>query len=387
MSATSAATGAPRTARLAEARLGLFLTAGVSLATWADIGILAREVKLYTHLAAHLREVGLVTYGGSRDLAFAASLAPVKVLPVSWRRWRAWTRRELHRRHGAALRAIDILKTNQLPGAEVALGVQARYGAKLIVRCGYPYSRNVEYEGARRSVVQAAVELERRAFASADLVVMTSPRNRQWAIDRHGLPPEKVRVIPNFVDTDVFRPAPATARYDIVAVGRAGREKNFGQLLQAVRQLADGGTRLRVVLIGGCASDPALRQAAAGLAVEFPGIVPNETLPRFLCESRVFVLPSLYEGHPKALLEAMSCGLACVGTDVVGIRDEIEHGVTGYLCETSADSIAAALAATLDDNELRRRLGDNARRHVLERYALERVVGLELDALDEALRT
>ena len=62
----------------------------------------------------------------------------------------------------------------------------------------------------------------------------------------------------------------------------------------------------------------------------------------------VFILPSYYEGHPKVLLEAMSCGLPCIGTNVRGIREDVEHMKTGYLCETDHNSIADGLFELTD---------------------------------------
>jgi glycosyltransferase involved in cell wall biosynthesis len=107
-------------------------------------------------------------------------------------------------------------------------------------------------------------------------------------------------------------------------------------------------------------------------------------LPEEINRSAVFVLPSLYEGHPKALIEAMSCGVAVVGTDVDGIRDVIRHGETGLLCEPTTDALAATLNRVLSDAALRNRLGQAAREFVVREYSLERVVALELATLAEA---
>jgi len=91
----------------------------------------------------------------------------------------------------------------------------------------------------------------------------------------------------------------------------------------------------------------------------------------------VFVLPSQYEGTPKALLEAMACGLAVVGTNVPGIRELIQDGVNGLLCEPDVKAISEAIARLLNDAELRARLGRAARRFVEERYAQSKVVETE----------
>jgi glycosyltransferase involved in cell wall biosynthesis len=118
--------------------------------------------------------------------------------------------------------------------------------------------------------------------------------------------------------------------------------------------------------------------------VDFIPYQRNEELPEQLNRCEVFVFPSLYEGHPKALLEAMACGLPVVTTPVYGIRNLIKHGVNGFLCAgTSPGAIREALVEVLRDEELRRRIGAEARRFVVERFAMPVVLNKELDVYRE----
>ena len=111
--------------------------------------------------------------------------------------------------------------------------------------------------------------------------------------------------------------------------------------------------------------------------------MPNFDLPALLNQARVFIQPSLYEGHPKTLLEAMSCGLPCIGSDVTGIKEDIEHGVTGYLCGTDSDAIAEAIDVVLSDASLREKLGHNARDYIADNYSLDRVLEMEMEVIRE----
>jgi glycosyltransferase involved in cell wall biosynthesis len=115
--------------------------------------------------------------------------------------------------------------------------------------------------------------------------------------------------------------------------------------------------------------------------VTFLGVRPHAELPALLSRSAVFVLPSHYEGHPKALLEAMACGVPVVGTRVAGIRDLLRHRETGYLCGTSAAEIREALREVLGDAALSARMSAGARAYVCERLALTTVVAQELAVL------
>jgi glycosyltransferase involved in cell wall biosynthesis len=119
--------------------------------------------------------------------------------------------------------------------------------------------------------------------------------------------------------------------------------------------------------------------AAKGQArVSLLGNLPHTELPALLNGCDLFILPSLYEGHPKVLIEAMSCGLPAIGTRVPGIQELIQDGETGLLCDTSPEGIRGAIRELLGDRELRTRLGRAAREYVLEHFSLDKILELEL---------
>jgi glycosyltransferase involved in cell wall biosynthesis len=115
--------------------------------------------------------------------------------------------------------------------------------------------------------------------------------------------------------------------------------------------------------------------------IKFIGNLTNHELPALLNQCDIYVMPSLYEGHPKALLEAMACGLPALGTRVSGIQEIITDGENGLLCEINAASIKAGLQRLLEDAELRARLGQAGREYIVNNFALERIVEMELDLL------
>ncbi len=87
----------------------------------------------------------------------------------------------------------------------------------------------------------------------------------------------------------------------------------------------------------------------------------------------------------KVLLEAMSCGLSCIGTNVAGIRKDIEHLVTGYFCKTDFKSIAETIETLMFDESLQNKLGRNARNYILTKYSLDNVLYMEIEAIKEVL--
>jgi len=147
--------------------------------------------------------------------------------------------------------------------------------------------------------------------------------------------------------------------------------------------------RVRLVLVGGGPEEVRLRAQAraAGVEVDFRGVVDQGALPAVYREADAFVLASFTEGHPKALLEAMSAGLACVASACEGNRSLIDEGVTGLLFDARRpDELAARLGRVLGEPALARRLGAAARARVVERYDLAAAVAREIDLVRQVAR-
>lgn len=374
---------------LLDITLTLFFTGGVGLKTWAEVGNLEREIAIYQRLAEHLKAVNFVTYGGRSDYKYADSLGNIGLYPISWRGSVPIKLVHLLIRHWSMLMRSDILKTNQIQGSEIPIWLKKHLGKKLIVRCGYLYSLFTERHFHNEEAVVRAYRLERNAFEAADICVVPTARDRDWVAEKHSIAKKKIRVVPNYVDVDTFRPfkEPREILFDLVFVGRSGPQKNLLSLFEALAQLKRRNQKVQLLMIGNCSRNSKLIEIAKNkhLSVEFVENIPNNQLPYYLNQATAFILPSNYEGHPKALLEAMSCALPCIGTDVEGIGDEIKHRETGYLCGTDSESIADAIQKVLPDKSLQDEMGENARRYIKENYSLERVLKMEFDVIREVV--
>ena len=125
-------------------------------------------------------------------------------------------------------------------------------------------------------------------------------------------------MIPNYVDTELFAPAPSEDRRQnrLLYVGSFNQVKNPLELLFEALEGMDA--ELVMVGRGSLAEGLAHEAAERRLPVKFLGNLPNHELPRLFNSATAFVMPSLIEGHPKALLEAMGCGVQVIGTNVPG---------------------------------------------------------------------
>jgi glycosyltransferase involved in cell wall biosynthesis len=368
---------------LEKTRLVLFFTREVSLKTWSTIGMLEREVSLYRSLRPHMHNITFVTYGNAEDLHYTDSLKDIDIVCNRFGLPHRWYVSLLPVLYRLFLRGTSIVKSNQIPGAEVALKVAKLFGMKFIARCGYLPSDFMERKhGAQSLEAKSAQELERTVFSDADRVVVTTSRMGNTVKEHYQLPEERVRIIPNYVQCDLFSPnkskPPSPKR--ICFVGRLDEQKNLFALLKAIKNLD-----VELIIVGSGPLGERLQEEVRRnrLPVNFLGNVLHQQLPEILNSAGLFILPSLYEGHPKVLLEAMACGLPVIGTEVPGIRELITHRETGYLCGTSSEEIREGIKGLLFNRDLCSSMGNNARDFVKEHFALERIVEMELSLLHE----
>lgn len=361
--------------------LALLFTPGVTLTDWYRLGFLDREVTYYRALSREVGPVVFVTEGTHAEevVARIEGIGLIEDRPHLPRALFWLTVPFRLRRLGGGPR---ILKTNQLAGV-IAPAVGKLLGFRVVARGGYVPSEPWRHPHALAPRRIVATCIEALLCHLADLVLVTSPEAADYLRRRYRLPPVRVEVVPNFVEVERFAVQAPKQRRLIGMVGRLSAEKNVLAAIEAVAGLDDA--RLRVIGDGPL-RDTAQRHATEhGAACEFLGIVPHRDLPRLLAECEVFLLPSLYEGHPKSLIEAMAAALSCVVAPSLGVRSLVAHGVTGYVADdATALGLRRALRTVLDDADLRDRLGSAARRHVAGEFSLQRVVALEREAYRKA---
>jgi len=236
---------------------------------------------------------------------------------------------------------------------------------------------------------QLTMPLTRRIWARAGALVANSPRLHQLALSV--VPERTVELVPNGVDLEMFRPAaprPEGASVRLLFVGRLVRQKGLVYLLQSLAQL-DPAIRgqVELELVGSGPDEESLRTLAGELGiaaqVHFAGWVAREAIVAHYQQADVFVLPSLDEGMPNVVLEAIACARPIVATDLPGNRELVRGGENGFLVPR-ADSAAltAALDGLITDAALRRRMGA-ASRALAECYSWANVAGRYLALSEE----
>jgi len=186
----------------------------------------------------------------------------------------------------------------------------------------------------------------------------------------HLIPNNKMRVIPNGINLSGRKYIEYSLRNNqIVFVGRMLNEKRGAD--KGVRYLIRGLEKIpldtKCLLIGDGHDRVSLQKMASGKNVEFTGNVHPKKIGRHLSSSRILNLPSINEGFPNVIIEAMAEGTPVVATAVGGIQDILEHGKTGFLIEPkNPDQIADYNNKLLTDPDCWKKMSHNCLEKVKE---------------------
>lgn len=241
-----------------------------------------------------------------------------------------------------------------------------------------PHANPSRYQGIYPIITPLLKAIWRRAafrtVCSAELVVLAKKAD----------PSSEFMLIPNGVETARFCPIdrPPNAKVKILFIGRLIPRKGFQRVVAALptlRQLA--GRPFTVEVVGSGAARPTLDSLAEELKVtdliQYVGLVPYDQLEQSYQYADIFVLTSLSEGMPSVILEAMGCGLPIIASDVGGNNEIVKEGVNGFLVKgDDVARLATHLAALVNDEQLRHRLGQASRalslhydwHHIMDQY-------------------
>lgn len=234
----------------------------------------------------------------------------------------------------------------------------------------------------------------RLALTRARLVVALSEHHRRTLVEWIGVPQHRIRVIPNGVDPERFRPTDAQGRAaarealgipdrpTVAFVGALAPEKGADLL---VRALPDG-TQLLVAGDG-----PERRSVEALGRVHAPGRVhflgTRADVTPVYHAADVVAVPSRSEAMPATPIEAGLCGIPVVATAVGAIPEVVLHGATGFVVPPDPGALRGALETLLAEPDHRARYGHAAREHCRARFAIDALAEIYERVLREALGT
>ncbi len=353
--------------------LGLFLSLGESLNGLEQKGQLARLLNYnLKYYCRNFKKVYLFTYAKSEKIDLPENCRLVTnsrnlprylysiLLPII---------------HISKIKECSVLRGLQVTGGIPCLLSKIILGKKFIINYGYNYSKVAKLEGKNlQSFFFPTVS--KIVLALCDKVIITAGYLKKY------IPQDKSVLIPNGVDLKLFKPS-GKVKEQIIFVGRLESQKNVDLLIKAFTLVKSKNAKL--IIIGDGSKKDELVKLGQKLKtkIEFPGAINYLKLAKIMSRSQIFILPSKVEGNPKSLIEAMACGCAPIGTNVEGINNIIENRQNGILVAPNEEQISGAIKALLKDQNLIKKIGNNARKFSQMYYDIDKLLKREIALLKD----
>lgn len=314
-------------------KLILLLSEGYGIKNWEKLGTLERELKIYKDLAKQNdRELVIVSY--QKDFLRGINIMRI---PLSFIHHKFINLRQLCFLFNVLFRikTTDIIITNQAHnGGWLAILVKFFVGCKVIARCGYVFGEQMEYLKMKGFGYSRRRFLEKITMKYSNIIFCPTVELKDWINTKYDIQNSKIKVVPNFIDKNNFSKRGKVKKiFDVIYIGRIYDEKRVYLVKNLVKKF-----NLKTCIIG-VGKNESVQQLKNLDLIEYIPSVPNNDLNNYLCQSKYFVTGSSWEGHPKAIIEAMACGLICIAPMVNGINNLIVDGETGILYDGSSEDL------------------------------------------------
>ena len=358
------------------------LSAGISMEEWEKAGLISRELAYFQELSGHIGAVSFLSYGTDKSSEEQVLKRYFPSGTIAWALPEIFTRVRYGLFFGSwlpplsrhAFNGCTLIRSEQLSGAWAGALLARRLRIPFILRCGYLFSPEFAREHTSKSLIRLFTLIEGLVARAADAIIVTYPGARDFFMTRHGVPGEKIHVLGNPVDTDLFKPLDITPERDGIIVSRFTEQKNLFSLIEAAAMAG-----ISLTLVGRGHLEERLRDHANKLGVDaiFMPPVLNSAIPEILARHRVFIFPSNWEGNPKALIEAMSCARPCIASNIPENTHLIEDGIHGLICDTSPASIASCIKKTVEAPSRAAEMGQRARDKIINDYSMKAIARRE----------
>lgn len=313
-----------------------------------------------------------------------------------------FSQRVARRFRRGATHHYDIVHDNQCLGPGL-LEIQAALPVVATIHHPITVDRRIAYDSCQNQLKRyglrrwySFLETQLKVSRRLDRVLTVSQASQHDLQREYGLDADRMRVVGNGINLDVFGPIPELARDPnqlITTMSSDTPLKGFRYLLEALALLrAEGRTELRLKVFGrpGAKTDTQARVDRLGLdaCVEFTGHVSDGEIARAYARASVAIVPSLYEGFGFPAGEAMACEVPVVSTSAGALPEVVgPNGASGRLVPPSdARALANAVAELLDDPESATALGRAGRKRVLSQFTWKRAAERTTEVYHEALR-
>lgn len=278
-----------------------------------------------------------------------------------------------------------VLRLMQFTAIVPAVIAQLLLGAKIVSTYGFRYPEFFAIDGKPiRAFFTKALEF---LFSkSPDAFIATTHATEQFLMQR-GIRPQDIFFIPNGVDVELFKPSRHALdknKVKILFVGRLEKQKNLKSLILAIAG-SKYKNAIKLIFIGNGALKETLVALAkkSSVALEIIDPVAHDKLPSYYQSADIFTLVSEVEGHPKALIEAMACGLPCVASDYAGHNEIALENETAIITRKDPESIKVAIDKLISQDSLREKIARGAREYAEKNFDIKKLLGKEIELLKQ----
>lgn len=361
-------------------KIALFLTFDYSLKTWDESGTLDRELRIYKEMT-ECKDVNYIffTYGDDNDIKYADKVKNCQVIPiysvVKYSKYKVirylksffiplFLKRQIHN--------VDIIKQNQLMGSWVSIICSALYRKPYYLRSGYDMYQFSIYEKKKWLIINLYKVLTYFTIKFSTLYSVTSNKDFIFLDKQFNIPKGHIVIRPNWVQEVTIS---KTKKYEdrILCVGRLCFQKNFKFI---IKEFKNTNTELALDIVGFGEEKNELKKIANdfNVSVNFLDQLHHDDLMNLYSDYKYFITSSLYEGHPKTLIEAMSSGCIVFASDIPSHSEIIEDKKTGLLYKLEENCLRNLYLEVKNNEMLLNKISANSMRITSNKYAIENLL-------------
>lgn len=361
----------------------LFFTYGVSLKDWADAGLLNRELKIYEKMS---KEQGInftfLTYGDNKDFDYLDKESKLNLIPIY---------KFIKRPKSNFFRIIksfyipfylkklnensnQIIKTNQLYGAWVAIIYKFLTGFPLITRTGYDLFSFSKYENKNIFKKLSYYLLTFFSLNFSNYYFVTSKTDFSFLIKKFWFNSKKLKLVPNWVEIGHTNESHERRANKVLVVGRLEKQKNMDLIVKSFND-----TEFQVDIYGEGSLESYLKNTAKSSNINFKGVVEHQELLKLYQQYNFYVSMSSYEGNPKSTLEAMGSGCVVAVTDIENNRELVSNYKNGIIFNPLVDDIILILKKLNENTSLIKNIRASGIEYIKANNSITEVIKKEIE--------
>ena len=358
----------------------LIFTYEYSLKTWEDSGTLSRELSIYKELEnTYGHSFTFLTYGDETDFECNLEGTNINVVPI----YKYIKKSKIKFvnfiktfyfaiTYRKKFNDIDLIKQNQLLGSWVSIILKVLNKIPLFTRTGYDMYKFSLEQNNKKLIHFLYLYLTKFTIKYSDLYSLSNAEDlnfykKQYSLDKFILRQNWVLS----VETSDFEDR---EKNKILSVGRLEKQKN---LFYTLNELSKFDFEVDIVGEGNDLDELIKESKKLDIKVNFLGKISNENLVNLYSNYKYFISSSLYEGHPKTVIEAMSSGCIVFLSSIPNHVELVDDGMNGFIFDLETNKLRNKIKTVLDNNYDLKQISNNAINTTREKFNLQKISNLE----------